>query len=90
MYLLFRVCMDCENEKHNYVTGMQTNPAGVWEEQTEKKAKSVHSYDSLQYHLSLDNLGRSVRHPDILGLLEPLFEGLGIHTSFINRKTQRG
>lgn len=29
MYLLFRVCMDCENEKHNYVTGMQTNSAGV-------------------------------------------------------------
>lgn len=36
MYLLFRVCMDCEDEKHKHVTGMQTNPAGVWEQQREK------------------------------------------------------
>lgn len=68
---------------------MQTNPAGVGEEQTERKAKILHFCDSLQYHLSLDNLGRSDRHPDIVGLLEPLFEGLGIHTLFIKKNPKK-
>lgn len=83
MQLLFKVCMDCENEKHKYVTGTQTNPAGVWEEQAERKAKILNFCDGWQSCLSLDSLGSSDRHPDIVGLLEPLFEGLGIHTLFI-------
>lgn len=83
MDLLFRVCMDCENEKQ--VCGRYANKPS-WSMRGTDKAKILHFYDSLQCHLSLHNLGRSDRNPDSTGLLELLFEGLGIHTLFIEKK----